>query len=214
MIVVAYAGAAHAASTITRDKAAAERRARELLGKVQAGADFAALAATESDAPSSAPRGGIMGTFLKSEWPDLHPALRDPLFALGVGELAKQAVAADYGYVVLRRCPVEKAHGRHILVRYEGSKRSGRDVTRTKEEALKRAQDLLAKLDAGADFAALAKHDSEDGSSERGGDIGTPGRGLLALPFERALFALQPGARSGVVETEYGYHIIERLPNP
>lgn len=214
MIVVAYVGAAHAADTIKRDKAGAEQRARDLLAKVQAGGDFAALAKTESDAPSSAPRGGIMGTFRKSEWPDLHMTLRDPLFALPVGEVAKQPVPADYGYVVLRRCAVEKAHGRHILVRYKGSKRSGPEVTRAKADAEKRAHELLKQLEGGADFATLAKTASEDGSAERGGDIGSPGRGLLALPFEQALFALRPGQRTGVVETEFGYHIIERVADP
>lgn len=212
MILVAYKGAAHAKPGITRSKAAAEQRARELLGKLQSGADFGALAKTESDAPSSAPRGGVMGTYAKADWPDLHKALRDPLFALGIGQNAAQPIDADYGYVLLRRCPIQKAHARHILVRYKGAK-NAEGVTRDKAAAKTRADELLAKLQAGADFAELAKTESEDGSAARGGDIGSRGRGLLALPFEQALFALQPGQRSGVVETEFGFHIIERLPD-
>jgi parvulin-like peptidyl-prolyl isomerase len=212
IIVVSYKGAAHAKPGITRSKSEAEKRARGLLAKLQTGVNFGELAKGESDAPSSAPRGGVMGTFAKAEWPDLHEALRDPLFALGVGQTAPQPVDADYGYVIVRRCPVQKAHGRHILVRYKGAK-NAEGVTRNKSEAQKRANELLAKLQAGADFAELAKTESEDGSAARGGDIGSRGRGLLALPFEQALFALKPGERSGVVESEFGFHIIERLPD-
>jgi peptidyl-prolyl cis-trans isomerase SurA len=211
IIVIAYKDAAHAKAGITRDKAAAAQRASELLQKARSGADFAELARSESDAPSSAPRGGIMGTFVKAEWPALHGALRDPLFALQVGQIAPAPVEADYGYVLVRRCPVEKAHARHILVRFKGGKRSDASVKRTREQAKLRAAELLQQLKTGADFAELARTASEDGSAKRGGDIGTQGRGSLALPFEQALFALQPGELSGIVETEFGYHIIERM---
>jgi peptidyl-prolyl cis-trans isomerase SurA len=213
IIVIGYRGAAHAKPDISRDKVAAAARAAELLRKIDAGADFAELARSESDAPSSAPRGGVMGTFRKSEWPELHAALRDPLFGLDVGKVARAPIAADYGYVLLRRCPVEKAHARHILVRYQGSKRSDASVTRTHEQAKAVAQELLKRLKAGADFTELARKNSEDASATRGGDIGTQGRGLLALPFEQALFALKPGQLSDVVETEFGFHIIQRLPD-
>jgi parvulin-like peptidyl-prolyl isomerase len=213
IIVVAYAGAAHAKADIKRDKATAATRAGDLLQKAQAGSDFAALARVESDAPSSAPRGGIMGTFRKADWPALHAALRDPLFNLQVGQVASAPVEADYGYVLIRRCPVEKAHARHILVRFKGGKHSDAKVTRTREQAKQRAQELLQQLKSGADFAELARTASEDGSSKRGGDIGSQGRGILALPFEQALFALKQGELSDIVETEFGYHIIQRLPD-
>jgi hypothetical protein len=212
IIVVSYKGAAHVKPGVTRSKADAAKHAHDLLAQLQTGFNFSELAKAESDAPSSAPRGGIMGTFAKADWPDLHKALRDPLFALAVGQTAAQPIDADYGYVLLRRCPVEKAHGRHILVRYKGAKNAER-VTRSKADAEQRANDLLTKLKAGADFAELAKTESEDGSAARGGDIGSRGRGVLALPFEQALFALEPGERSGVVESEFGFHIIERLPD-
>lgn len=213
IIVVAYKGAAHAKPDLTRDKAAAAQRASELLQRARSGADFAELARTESDAPSSAPRGGIMGSFRKAEWPALHAAIRDPLFVLRVGQIAPTPIEADYGYVLVRRCPVEKAHARHILVRFRGAKGSDPSVTRTRGQAKLRAAALLQQLKAGADFAELARTTSEDGSAKRGGDIGTQARGALALPFEQALFALAPGERSAIVETEFGYHIIERLPD-
>jgi peptidyl-prolyl cis-trans isomerase SurA len=213
LVLVAYRGAAHAAPEVTRDKPEAERRARELLDRARAGADFAALAASESDAKSSAARGGVIGTFARDEWPALHAALRDAVFALHVGEVGTEPVAADYGYALVRRCAVEKARSRHILVRYAGAKNAGKAVKRSKQAAEARARALLEKLASGADFAELARAESDDASAERGGDLGAHGRGVLALPYENALFAMPPGQRSAVIESEFGFHIIERLPD-
>jgi len=213
ILLRSYKGAELAPDTVTRSKEEARAAADKLLGELRAGADFAALAKQHSDAPSSAPRDGIMGTFNREDWPEAHTALKEPLFALKVNELAAQPIEAPYGYVLLQRCPVEKAHGRHILIRYQGAKRAEPSVTRTKEQARAEAEQLLQQLAGGADFAKLAGERSEDGSAKRGGDIGSPGRGRLAQPFEEALFAMQPGQRSGVVETEFGFHLIERLPD-
>lgn len=211
IIVVSYRGAAAAASSITRTKAEAKARADTLLQDARRG-DFAALAKAESDAPGSAPRGGVMGTFTRAEWPELHAALKKPIFKLSEGQVALAPVAAPYGYVILRRCKVEKAHGRHLLIRYAGAKNARPEITRTLEQARELAQKLLAEIHSPQDFSeAIAKH-SEDSSRERGGDIGSVGRGRLAPAFETTLFGLTVGERSGVVETEFGFHIIERLP--
>jgi hypothetical protein len=213
IIVVAYRGAARAAASQTREKPEAEKKARALLARLAAGEDFAAIAAAESDAKSSAPRAGVVGTWTREDWPKLHAAVRDPVLALAVGATAPEPLAADYGYTIVRRCPVEKARSRHILVRYQGAKSADPTVKRSKAEARTRAHELLAKLDSGADFAELARAESDDSSKQRGGDIGLRGRGLLALPYEQALFALRPGQRSQLVESEFGFHVIERLPD-
>ena len=212
ILVVAYKGAAHAPDGVTRDKAAAQARAAELLAKVVAGAELATLARSESDAPSSAARDGIMGTFLKPDWPKLHTALRDPLFALPVGGVAQSPIEADYGYVLLQRCPVERARSRHILVRYRGAKNAEKSIKRSKAEAEARAKDLLTKVQDGGDFAALAKVESDDSSKERGGDVGLQGRGLLAPAYDRALFSMEIGKLT-LVETDFGFHVIQRLPD-
>jgi parvulin-like peptidyl-prolyl isomerase len=73
-----------------------------------------------------------------------------------------------------------------------------------------KAEELLTRLRAGGDFNALAKEFSVDTSNkDNGGDLGWFGRGMMVKPFEDAAFALKPGELSGVVETQFGYHIIK-----
>jgi peptidyl-prolyl cis-trans isomerase SurA len=212
VIIVSYSGAMAAPSAVTRSKQQARVRAEALLKDAQHG-DFAALAKANSDGAASAPRGGIMGTYSKVEWPELHAALKEPLFHLAVGQIAPKLVDAPYGYVIVRRCKVEKAHARHLLIRYAGAKNAKPDVTRNRDDAKQLAERLLAGIHTDQQFADAIRKYSEDGSRERGGDIGSVGRGRLALAFESALFALRVGERSGVVESEFGFHIIERLPD-
>jgi hypothetical protein len=104
----------------------------------------------------------------------------------------------------------DEVAARHILIAYQGAERSS--ATRTKEEARKLADEVLAKAQApGADFAALAKeYSDEPGAKERGGDLGTFKKGAMAKSFEEAAFKLKVGEISGGVETPFGFHIIER----
>ncbi len=75
--------------------------------------------------------------------------------------------------------------------------------------ALKKAQDIEAKLKAGADFETVAKQSSDDaGSAAQGGDLGLVERSSLEGPFADALFTMKPGDISAPVHTKYGYQII------
>ena len=76
--------------------------------------------------------------------------------------------------------------------------------------AKKKAEDLLAQVRAAPDkFAALAQQHSQDpGSKDNGGDLGFFARGAMVKPFEEAAFKLKPGQFSGIVETDFGFHII------
>lgn len=72
------------------------------------------------------------------------------------------------------------------------------------------AQEVLEKINAGEDFAELAKEYSTDGSAENGGDLGFFGKGDMVAEFEKAAWALDIDEVSGIVKSEFGYHIIKK----
>ncbi len=104
--------------------------------------------------------------------------------------------------------PQGRIQASHILVSFKGSR--GPNQTRTKEEARKIIEGILARLRGGEDFGKLAGEFGEDGTKARGGDLGVFGHGQMVKPFEDAAFALKPGETSGVVETDFGFHVIKR----
>lgn len=114
-------------------------------------------------------------------------------------------IQAFYDANAARFVQPEEIHTRHILVRVEESAdEKARAAAKTKiEKALTEARRK------NADFAAIAKKYSEDSSAAEGGDLGFVARGQFVQPYEDAAFALKPGQISGVVQTEYGYHVIK-----
>ncbi len=95
----------------------------------------------------------------------------------------------------------------HILIRPD---RSIEDSAKARAAAKTSAESVLAKIKKGGDFSKLASKYSDDpGSAARGGDLGIFGTGMMVEPFENAAFSLEKGEVSGVVETDYGYHIIK-----
>jgi parvulin-like peptidyl-prolyl isomerase len=102
----------------------------------------------------------------------------------------------------------QQVRASHILLMYAGSSRSS--ATRSKADAEKQIAELKTQLDGGADFAELARANSDCPSKAKGGDLGSFGRGQMVKPFEDTAFGLPVGGTSGVVETQFGYHIIKR----
>ncbi len=98
----------------------------------------------------------------------------------------------------------DQVRARHILISTQGLE--SQDAV---AEARSRAEDLLEELEQGADFAALAEEHSEGPSAPRGGDLGLFGRGQMVAPFEEAAFSLDEGEVSEIVETQFGFHIIQ-----
>ncbi len=97
----------------------------------------------------------------------------------------------------------------HILISTVDD--NGKELSETKKkEAKKKAEEVLKKAKSGEEFSELAKEYSDDpGSAANGGDLGYFTKGQMVQPFEEAAFSLKSGEISGLVESEYGYHIIK-----
>jgi parvulin-like peptidyl-prolyl isomerase len=102
----------------------------------------------------------------------------------------------------------DQVRASHILLMYQGSQRS--TATRSKDEALKGIQDIKQQVEQGGDFASLAKQHSDCPSGAQGGDLGAFGKGQMVPAFEKEAFGLEVGGTSDVVETPFGYHLIQR----
>ena len=96
----------------------------------------------------------------------------------------------------------------HILLKTiddEGNELSDEE----KAKAKKKAEEALAKVKAGEDFAEVAKEYSQDSTASNGGELGTFGKGQMVSEFENAAFSMKPGEISDIIKTQYGYHIIK-----
>ncbi|MFP4476611.1 MAG: peptidylprolyl isomerase [Desulfatibacillaceae bacterium] len=98
----------------------------------------------------------------------------------------------------------EQVEARHILIKVDDSEDKA-----ARAEARKRIEEVQNKLEGGGDFAALAKEYSDCPSASKGGNLGSFDRNRMVKPFEEAAFSLKTGERSDIVETRFGYHIIE-----
>jgi peptidyl-prolyl cis-trans isomerase C len=95
-------------------------------------------------------------------------------------------------------------HAAHILIKV-----SPWADKETRRKAKEKLVNIRAKIEAGADFAEMAKKYSEGPSKTNGGDLGYFGYAQMAPTFETAAFALRPGEISKVVTTQFGYHLIK-----
>ena len=137
------------------------------------------------------------------------------LLATQVDAAIKQQVAGDEAelraYYEAHKSEHEQVHARHILIRAQGSPLAlvPGQTDLTDAEALAKAQQIRQKLADGADFAELARTESNDvGTAAKGGDMGFLKRGQTVPSFEEAAFALPDGGLSQPVKTLYGYHLI------
>lgn len=126
------------------------------------------------------------------EWMDAHP----------------EEVNAEFERQAHRyRDLEEQVQARHVLLRVDSS-------ASDEDKAAKRAdaEALLARAQAGEDFAQLARGHSDDGSAAQGGDLGWFPRGRMVAPFEQAAFSHEePAVHGEVVESQFGFHVIEVL---
>jgi peptidyl-prolyl cis-trans isomerase SurA len=181
--------------------------AEKALSQLRGGADFRQVSAGVSDAPNAL-EGGPLGWRPSSRLPRVFV---DGVKTLKVGDLSPVLRSAN-GFHILKLLDkrgnetpviVQQTHTRHILVRLN-------EVV-SEADAKQRLSNLKERIDNGADFAELARLQSEDASSSRGGDLGWLSPGDTVPEFERAMNALEPGQVSGPVQSPFGWHLIQVL---
>ena len=191
--------------------AARQARAHEVARQIRTGGDFAKIAGTYSDA-ADALQGGAIG------WRDpdrLPPIFAEALAKLKPGQITP-VMRSTTGFHILKLVEkrsaadavekniVQQTRARHILLKVTPAM--------TADQAKRKLADLKERLDnKAAKFEELARLVSNDGSASKGGDLGWMYPGDTVPEFETAMNALKPGEVSGVVETPYGYHLIEVL---
>jgi peptidyl-prolyl cis-trans isomerase D len=116
--------------------------------------------------------------------------------------VSDEALREYYEQIKGRLITPERRSARHILISVGDAAEDAAAKTK--------ADEILAKLKAGGDFAALAKQFSQDTvSAAKGGDLGWAPRETYVPPFDEALFSMAPGELRGPVKTQFGYHIIK-----
>jgi len=184
-----------------------ERRAKaeRALGQIKNGVDFRQIAATVSDAPDAV-QGGLMGW---REFVQLPTIFADAVKGLKAGEVSTVLRSAA-GFHILRvndrrgrveETMVTQTRTRHILIKTS--------ELVSENDAKERIVKLLERVENKADFAEVARLQSEDASAARGGDLGWLSPGDTVPEFEKAMDALQPGQISGAVRSPFGWHIIQ-----
>lgn len=137
--------------------------------------------------------------------------LQDLLPSMDIGSLTtalNETAEPILIYLGGRTDGTEQMTASHILVQYTGAQRADQTVTRSREEALQRANELKAQLDAGTSFNTLASTQSDGDSRNSAGALGVITRGTLGPAFDQVAFGLGTGEISDVTETPFGFHII------
>jgi peptidyl-prolyl cis-trans isomerase SurA len=183
----------------------ARMRATRARDEARAGGDFARLAASHSDA-GDALQGGALGWRAPGRLPELFAEALAGMQPGAVSDLLRSPAGFHVVKLLGRRgageaAPVTQTRARHILVKTS-------EIV-AEDDARRRLQSLRERIVAGADFAELARLNSEDGTAARGGDLGWVYPGDTVPEFERAMGALAPGELSQPVRTPFGFHLIE-----
>ena len=182
-------------------------RADEAVKRIKAGADFAQVVATFSDA-SDALQGGNLGWRTTDRLPELFAGV---VAGLRPGEIS-EVLRSPAGFHIVRLnerrgagAPymVEQNHVRHILVHTS--------ETVSQDEARRKLLALRERIVNGSNFGELARLNSDDSSAGRGGDLGWVFPGDTVPDFERAVKELKPLQVSQPVKTQFGWHLIQVL---
>jgi peptidyl-prolyl cis-trans isomerase NIMA-interacting 1 len=117
----------------------------------------------------------------------------------------------EHGDASKATTPPKRIGARHVLIQWMGTERAPANVVRSREQALAVAQEVHRRAKGGEDFARLAiEFSDEPGAGNRGGSLGRFGHGQMVPAFEAAAFKLEIGQISEIVESPFGFHVIQR----
>ena len=182
-------------------------RAEEVLAQLRQGADFAKLAVGFSDAPDAL-QGGAMGWHSRDRLPDLYAQALDGLKPGEVSGIIRSPAGFHLLKLTDRRgggapAMVEQTQARHILVKTS-------EIV-SAADAKRKLENLRERIIHGADFGELAKLNSDDSSSIKGGDLGWIYPGDTVPEFEREMNSLKVGEVSQPFESPFGWHLVQVL---
>jgi peptidyl-prolyl cis-trans isomerase SurA len=189
--------------------AALQVRAQRVLERARAGEDFVTLVREFSDA-SSRDSGGQLGLRTADRYPPLFVESTQNLEVGGISELVRSGAGFHILKVIEKKSSglppmsVTQTRVRHILLRLSAQQ--------TEAQARARLNDFKKSILAGqADFAALARDHSQDGSAVQGGDLGWVNPGMFVPEFEEVMNRLAPSQVSDPVVSRFGVHLIQLL---
>lgn len=182
-------------------------KAEQALAKLRAGAPFAQVAAGYSDA-GDALQGGNLGWRSADRIPGMFVEAIQKMKPGEVSEILRSPNGFHILKLVDRRSKdaplvITQTHARHILIKTS--------ELVPENEAKNRLSEIKQRIDNGADFAAQAKLYSEDGSAAQGGDLGWLSPGETVSEFEGPMDALKVKQISGLVQSGFGWHLIQVL---
>jgi peptidyl-prolyl cis-trans isomerase NIMA-interacting 1 len=213
-LLITYAGAEKAPRDITRTRQEAAERAKMVATIAQmTGEHFQELTLKYGDRPLLPDTGE--SSLLERGAHKLDPKVEAAAFSLALNEVSP-AIETREGFAIVQR--TEPPLGgpatigaRHILIAFQGATRADPSVTRSRDEARALAAQIRDEARNGANWEQLWETNSNEPGGQRGGDLGTFGRGQMVPAFERAAFELKVGEISDVVESPFGFHVIQRL---
>jgi parvulin-like peptidyl-prolyl isomerase len=198
-----------------RTKAEAAERASMLARMARQGDKLSELARTYSDRAGASEDQGVLKLRPASPEP-FDSKVAEAALRLPIGGISEPIETQD-GYLVLERLrdpdvAPERIAARHILITYATAAKPVPGAAHTEAEARALAEQIARQAQQpDADFAALAaQYTEEPGGKERGGDLGKFGLGQMVPAFEQAAFKLAVGKTSGVVQSPFGFHVIQR----
>lgn len=185
-------------------------RAEEVARRARAGQDFTALVREFSDAPDRSRNDGNLGVRTVDRFPSIFIDATKGLPKNGVSDPVRSGAGFHVLKVLERRqgslpgMTVTQSRARHILLRPSAQL--------TESAATERLADFRRRVVAGqADFATLARENSQDGSAREGGDLGWVSPGQFVPEFEEAMNKLAPGQISQPVVSRFGVHLIQLM---